>query len=139
MEIRYAPPEGEPRAWQFVPRKLMSADAEAIEAVGGDLWEDFDEFARLFNKGNRRAMRAALWILLRQDDPGLRFDALSVGAMDVQVSLGEDERERIRDVLVSVPDLDPDQRAYFVSILGDDPGLDPKDETPSDSPEHTTA
>lgn len=133
MEIVYAPEGVEPRTWQFTPRKLMSAEAEAIEIVGGDLWEDFDTFGRLFNKGNRRALRAALWVLLRREDPGLRFDSLSVGAMDIHCRLGEDELARMRQLLRTTPDMDPEQRKYWVDLLGEDPGSgDPKDLSPSD-------
>jgi hypothetical protein len=141
VEIIYRPEGAEPRSWEFTPRKIMSVDAEAIEAVGGDLWEDFDTFGRLFNMGNRRALRAALWVMLRRDDPGLRFETLSVGAMDIGIGIGEAERERIRELLTTVDDLDPEQRAYFVGMLGEDPRPSdgPKGPSPSDSPDNPTA
>jgi len=141
MEITYSPEGEESRSWQFTPRRLKTLEAEAIEGVGGELWEDFDTFGRLFFKNNRRALRAALWVLMRRDDPNLRFETLSIGAMDITVALGDDEVGRIRDLLRDhSKDIDPEQREFFINILGEDPALnaDPKDPLPSDSPPDQT-
>ena len=133
MIITYTPQEGEVRTWEFTPQLLMTPEAEAIESVGGTLWEDFDTFGQLFNKGNRRAYRAALWVLLRREDPSLRFETLSVGAMDIKLTLGEFERERIRAVLTQGDRIDPEQRRFFIDMLGEDPEEvgGPKDPEPS--------
>lgn len=126
------------REWEFTPRRLLTPEAEAIENVGGSVWDNFDEFARLFNAGNRRALRAALWIMLRREDPKIEFDSLNVGAYDIKVSFGDDEKSVIRDLLVSQPDMDPEQRETFIEWLGEDPAKNPKEELRSDLPQHQT-
>jgi hypothetical protein len=139
MEIVWSPEGQEPRTFVFTPRKLTTIDAEAIENVGGMIWSDYDTFVRLFNRNNRRALRAALWLCLSREDATLRFDALSVGVYDVVVQFGDDERELARKLLTSGEELDPDAREFYVSLLGDDPGaVDPKAQQPNDSPPDTT-
>jgi hypothetical protein len=135
MELVWSPEGQEPRTFVFTPRKLTTVDAEAIENVGGMVWSDFDTFVRLFNANNRRALRAALWLCLSRDDPSSRFESLSVGVYEISVQFGDDEREIARRILTSGEDVDPVQREFYVSLLGDDPGAaDPKaSPEPSDS------
>lgn len=121
MLLIWEPPDAERKEFEFLPRKLTTADAEAIEMVGGDVWDNFDEFARLFNAGNRRALRAALWSMLRREQPLLRFESLSVGAYDITLDFGEAEKAVIRDLLLSGQEIDVEQRKVFVGWLGEDP------------------
>jgi hypothetical protein len=138
--LRWSPDEGEPVEYQFVPAQLRSAEGEAIEGVGGDVWDTFSQFSVLFNRGNLRALRAALWSCRRRDEPNLRFESIDVGVLDIQLDFGDAELASIRQALETA-DLDPEQRAHFVKILGADPGdsSGPKDPPLSGPPSSTTA
>jgi hypothetical protein len=66
-------PEGseEPTRWPYNPRKLMSAEREAIEKVTG---LPFAEFTQAVIKGSSLARRALLWVMLKRDHPTTKFD-----------------------------------------------------------------
>lgn len=95
MLLTYDPEDVEPRVFVFRPAELRSVEAEALEEVGGGVWDNFDEFGRLFLAGNRRALRAALWLCRRRTEPGLSFEGLDVGVYDVRVGYDDDELARI--------------------------------------------
>lgn len=66
-------PEGsdEPTRWPYNPRKLMSAEREAIERRCG---MTFAEFTQAVLKGSSLARRALLWVMLKRDHPTMKFD-----------------------------------------------------------------
>lgn len=135
MRIIHQPPGGERREWELDPDSLLTVDAEAVELLGGRTWEDFDEWKRLLRKGNRRAVRAALWVVRHHDEPKLTFESLSLRADEVKFNLvGETELARWRQRLIDGEVSDPEVRAFMIEMLGEDPTAgDPKAE-PSDSP-----
>lgn len=136
MKLVWAPEGGERREWEFTPRLLRTVDAEAIEDVGGARWEDLETFEALFRKGNRRALRAALWIVRRRDEPSLAFDSLDLRADEVRYDpWGEDERATIRERLLSGVEVPPMVREVWVEVLGGDPTAGDPKAVPSDSPE----
>jgi hypothetical protein len=126
--ITYTPAEGEKREWQFTPRKLMSPEAEAIEKV--TKWT-FQEFGAKFLAGSMLAYRAVVWIMLKRENPPLRFDDVSICMDDISVGFDDQESAQIREVLLADPDLDPEQRANLTEILGEDEAELPKDPTTS--------
>jgi hypothetical protein len=66
-------PEGsdEPTRWPYNPRKLMSAEREAIEKRTG---QPFAEFTKAVIQGSSLARRALLWVMLKRDHPTTKFD-----------------------------------------------------------------
>lgn len=128
MIITYTPEDGEKREWQFVPRRLMSPEAEAIEKV--TRWT-FQEFSSKFLAGSMLAYRAVVWIMLKREDPPLRFEDVSICLDDVWVSFDDQETSQLREALLADPDLDPEQRQNLIGILGDDEVEVPKDPTTS--------
>jgi hypothetical protein len=66
-------PEGsdEPKRWEYNPRKLMSAEREALEKRTG---RDFSEFTQGVLKGNSQCRRALLHLFLKRDHPGVRYE-----------------------------------------------------------------
>lgn len=149
MRILYTPAEGEKREFSFVPRKLMSPEAEALEDCGGNSWDSFDEFAQKFMKGNRRAYRAALWILLRREalaknEKAPRFADLSIGVDEIEVEFDDAEKLKIREAIDAEPDMDPDQREQLLAVLDADVIANlnaalPKDPPGNDLPDKRTA
>lgn len=139
MRLIWAPTEGEPREFAFKPWDLLSPDAEAIEAVGGDAWTTYDQFVPLLQQGHRRAMRAALWIARRgEGEPGLRFDDLVLRAgRELKVAADEDELAERRQAVLENDDMPIDVKRELYAIWGGDPAdLDAPDPKarPSDSP-----
>lgn len=121
MRLIWTPPGGERREFDFQPLQIQSVEAEAIEDVGGRRWETYDEFGRLFMAGNRKAMRAALWIVRRREEPRLRFDDLTLRVDELHVDFDDAETARLRAQIEQDDDLDAEQREYLLEQLGDDP------------------
>ena len=128
MIITYTPEDGEKREWQFEPRRLMSPEAEAIEKVTH--WT-FQEFSSKFLAGSMLAYRAVVWIMLKREDPPLRFQDVSICLDDLSIGFDDVEQIRIREALLADPDLDPEQRQNLIDILGEDEAEIPKDPTSS--------
>lgn len=115
MLLVYAPDAGERREWLWRPGDIESREAEAIEDATG--WEWF-EFGTRFMNGSIKAKRAALWTVLRRENPALRFDDVSFRAMEVAVLWEPAERDILRRVLADDdPDIAADQRADLLSSL----------------------
>jgi hypothetical protein len=137
VRLIWTPPEGEQREYAFRPYDLLSTDAEAIELVGDEAWTTYDEFVRLFRRGHRRALRAALWVLRRPDEPGLRFAQLNLRANEIKIQLDDDElketRAAIREQIAQDEDLPDDVRADLLAAYEDGEEGDPK-ARPSASP-----
>lgn len=128
------------RQWSFEPLKLNSAEAEAIEALGGSAWTTYSEFGQLFQRGHLRAKRAALWAVRRRDEPGLQFAEIDVMPTEIEVAYSPDEMVAIRRNILDTPDMDPEQRDYLLTIFAgdDEPASDPKDDSANNSPSNTT-
>jgi hypothetical protein len=85
MQLTYTPEDGDPQVFDFRVERLMSFEAEALEEAGGDQWETVHEWANKFDRGSMRAIRAALWIMLRRQQPALRFSDLVVRVDELKV------------------------------------------------------
>lgn len=120
MRLIYTPEDGEKREFTFRPRQLMSPEAEALEDVGGDAWDSFDEFGMKFLKGNRRAYRAALWLMLKREEPTLRFRDLVVRVDEIEVEFEDDESAQLREAIAAEPNIDDDQRDALLEVMDRD-------------------
>jgi hypothetical protein len=117
------------RVFSFKPNKLLSVEAEAIEDATD--WT-FEEFGRKFMSGSMKAKRAALWILLRREFAGLKFRDLSFTPEEVAVDFDDEETAALRQALADDPDLDDEERAEILAVLGepdDDEDAAPKGAT----------
>jgi hypothetical protein len=85
MQLTYTPEDGDPQVFDFHVERLMSFEAEALEEAGGGQWETVHEWANKFDRGSMRAIRAALWIMLRRQQPTLRFSDLVVRVNELKV------------------------------------------------------
>lgn len=117
MLITYTPDDGEKQEYEFIPGKLLSPESEAIEEVGGYAWDSFEEFGVKFFKGNVRARRAALWIMMKRHNPRLKFEQLSFRANQVDVDYSPKERQMILEAMLSDPDIDPEQKEHLTEAL----------------------
>jgi hypothetical protein len=85
MQLTYTPEGGDEQTFDFHVDRLMSFEAEALEEAGGEQWETVHEWANKFDRGSMRAIRAALWIMLRRQQPALRFSDLVVRVDELKV------------------------------------------------------
>lgn len=79
-KLVYAPEGAEPREWVFDPDRMRSPELEAIEDATG--WTTA-EWLDLLGRGSMRALRALVWVNLRQHVPDLEFSAVSFDATEV--------------------------------------------------------
>jgi hypothetical protein len=115
MKLIYQP-EGE-AAQEFVyqPTKLLSPEAEAIEKIGrGGWWDSYDEFGIAFMKGNMRAKRAVLFIMLKRQNPGIRFEDISFAPTELLVAWDDEEQQLIREAIKNDPDIDDEDRVRLL-------------------------
>lgn len=124
MIVTYTPADGEKREWAYKPNKLMAVEAEAIEQRTG--WT-YQEFGAQFLKGSTLARHALLWVLLKRETPGIRYDDVKFAVDEIDFDLDADERAATIIALQEKPDLSDDERAALVTLLGDD--VPPKDLT----------
>jgi hypothetical protein len=91
MKLIYTPEDGERQEWSIRLSELLSPESEALEGCARDSWQTFDEFTDLVDQGNLKARRALLWILLRRENPRLRFSDLvvKVGETDMDYDDGQ--------------------------------------------------
>jgi len=142
----YEPKDGEPRTWDLAELNIRSSEGEDVERVTG---REFAEVMQGVRAQDLVAVRAYAWMLLRRDDPALRYTGFDPFIGEIRVELSPAEREEIAaNVLRDSPDMDDEERANLAEFLkgarGDGPELDaitaPKDQDPdSASGESPTA
>lgn len=125
MILRYRNDAGEVRDYELRPGKLLSPEVEAIEEVGGSVWDTYDEWGEKFMKGNRRAYRAGLWIMLKRENPTLRFNEVQFAADALTWEYDPEEQEVIKAAIRDAgKELDPDQKRSLLEALGAVEGKD---------------
>lgn len=138
MIIKYSPEDGEPKEFEFIPSKLISPEAEAIENVGGNAWDSFEEFGFKFLKGNIRAYRAALWVMMKRSNPRLRFQDLVFKVGEVEVDYSKTELTKLREALEEGDESVSEQdRAYALSQVEDALESKESESVEKDLKEHT--
>lgn len=102
MYLVYSP-EGseEPQRWRYQPKKLMSVERELLERLTS---KNFSEFTVDVQKGNSRCRRALLFIYLKRQHPGLKFDDVDFAWDELTLEHSKGELLRMREELAdSVP------------------------------------
>jgi hypothetical protein len=141
MKLVYEPPDADRLEFDFEPAKLMSVEAEAIEDLPQGKWETFEEFGQMFLKGSARAHKAALWIMMRRSQPGLKFTDLNYPLSALRITLTDDESARFLKSIQDNPNMDDDQKKFLVDSLNlnqtyqGDEGISPDLKDPSENSE----
>lgn len=118
MRFTYKP-EGatKARSWPFEPLKLMSPEAEAVERLTG---MPFNKWVEQVQEGSVTAIHGLLWVLLRRDNPTLKYDAVQFSMGEVDFVLDAEERAAVRKALAAVVagggQLDEDQQGLLEQI-----------------------
>lgn len=96
-------PEGseEPKRWKYSPKRLMSSEREMLERRTG---KNFSEFTTDVVKGNSQCRRALLFMYLKREHPGVRYEDVDFAwdELDLEYSKGE-LLEMRKAVVDSVP------------------------------------
>jgi|SRR5215218_5158419 len=93
MKIRltYAPENDAPQSWDWDLEDADNLEAEAIELVGGEAWDSYGYWFVLMGRGNMRAIRALLWVLLRRNHPDLDFNQVRFRTTEIAVEEIQEE------------------------------------------------
>lgn len=94
MYLVYSP-EGsdEPKRWKYNPRKIMSAEREWIERRTDRNWSDFTKDVV---QGNSLCRRALLFVFLKRDHSGIRWDDVDFAWDELRLEYSKAELVEIR-------------------------------------------
>lgn len=124
MQLTYQPDGQDPRTFTLRPRKLRSAEAEALERATG---MTLDEFYVALLKGSMLAQRGALWTLLRREQPDLKFAAVDLCADEVTVKLEAEEAAQFREAVQDAPSMDEQLREQLATLIDQATAAAPED------------
>jgi hypothetical protein len=87
-------PEGsdEPTRWTYNPRKLMSAEREAIERRTGMI---YSEFTQAVVAGSSLCRRALLFVMLKRDHPTTKWDDVDFAWDELQLQYSVAEYDQM--------------------------------------------
>lgn len=127
MKFVYSPEGAEPQTWDFNPDKMLNAECMEIEKRTG--WDFVDWLAR-FKRGNMTALTAFLYVMLRRQHHGLRWEDVRFTIDDVDLVPSDDELAEAMAHLQSIPEADrtPDEQEALNALVRD--GVEPA--TPKD-------
>jgi hypothetical protein len=143
MIVTYTPKDGTRQEYLIKPLSTLSPDVERIEAVGGEVWDNWDEFRVALSRGKFRALRAVVWINLRLENPRILFQELVIGVDEVTYGPDAEEIEQARKIIAEDDELTDDQKTELLESLGKDDAEDPspsnESDTSTESPEPASA
>jgi hypothetical protein len=85
VKIIYTPKDGEWQEFTLNTQDLTTIEAETLEEAGGVQWETLAQWAILFDRGSFRAIRVALWMLLRRANPELDLNEVQPTVNEISV------------------------------------------------------
>ncbi|MGA6159589.1 hypothetical protein ACPEIC_40345 [Stenotrophomonas sp. NPDC087984] len=114
MIIVYAPDDGDERRWDLKTARIMAPEAEAVEQVTGLEWDKAK--AKVIN-GSMLAIRATAWVLMKREQPTLRYTQFVPAAHELAYELDADEMAVIRAEIEKSTSLDEDEREALLAQL----------------------
>lgn len=112
MIIVYAPADGETHRWNMKEVRILSTEAEAVERVTGLEWQQAR--AKVL-KGSMLALRAIAWVLMKREQPDLRYTAFVPEAGELAFDYDVDERAVIRANIAADEDLTGEEKAVILA------------------------
>lgn len=106
MKFRYAPAGADPQEWEYEPGKLMSPEAEAIERHTG---LTFPEWINAVGKGSMLAIHGLLFVLLKRENPTLKWDQVQFAFDDYDFVYDATETAHAIAKLEAQPELTDDE------------------------------
>ena len=96
MKFVYTAEGADSLEWDFQPGKLMNAEAEAIERLTG---MTFVTWQKAVLEGSVRAVHGLLYVMLKRDNPALKYDQVVFCMDEIDFDFTPEERADIRDAL----------------------------------------
>jgi hypothetical protein len=92
-------PEGseEPQRWKYQPKKLMSAEREMLERRTD---RNFTQFTQDVVKGNSLCRRALLFMYLKREHPGVRYEDVDFAWDELSLEHSKGELREMRKAVV---------------------------------------
>lgn len=113
MYLIYQPEgSGEPQRFKYKPNKLMSPEREMLERRTG---QNFAEFTQSVLKGNSLCRRALLFLFLKREHPGVRWEDVDFAWDELTLEYSRQEYQAMRDAIAD-NGAGPDQAAQLESI-----------------------
>lgn len=114
MIVTYKPDNGEHRRWDdFDPEDLLGAEVKAIEKA---LKTTLPQFTVQLQAGSYEARCAALWVLLKRENPQLRYAEVEPRPREITVEFNRAERAELRRKVAKMP-IDDEQRDLIFAQL----------------------
>ena len=132
MNITFKSEKYGDREWlNYKPQRMMSTKSEKIEAVTG---LTFVQWGQSLMNGSAICGRALVWVLLLDENRGLRFKDVDFPIGDLGIELDDDEKTQIREALKTNDDISDEDRKQLLLALGEDDldELDASLEEPAD-------
>ncbi|MEU9894233.1 hypothetical protein ACIBCS_27770 [Streptomyces phaeochromogenes] len=108
MIIVYSPEGGDVHRWDLKDVRIMAVEAEEVERVT-DL--DWAAARAKIVKGSMLALRAVAFVLLKREQPTLRYGQFNPAAAELDFDYSADERAAIRAAIEADPDISEEERA----------------------------
>lgn len=128
MIIVYSPEGGDVHRWDLKDVRIMAVEAEEVERVT-DL--DWAAARAKIVKGSMLALRAVAFVLLKREQPTLRYGQFNPAAAELDFEYNATERAAIRASIEADDDLSEAERAAILAEFDTaDAALDADGETP---------
>lgn len=128
MLFVYKPEGAEPKSWEFKPEKMLSAECIEIEKRTG---LDYSDWLDRFKRANMGAIKAYLYVMLRREVHGLKYDDVSFCLEEVAFEPSPEELSEARARLEEKRDgegLTDSEASTLAQLVADDVPLPaPKD------------
>jgi hypothetical protein len=128
MQFVYKPEGVEPKSWEFKPERMLSAECIEIEKRTG--W-DYSDWLERFKRANMGAIQAYLYVMLRREEHGLKYDDVSFCLEEVAFEPSPEELSDARARLEEKRDaegLTDSEASTLAQLVADDVPLPaPKD------------
>ena len=102
--------------WSVKPEKMLSTEAEMIEGV---TQKTFVEWGQALFNGSTICGRALVWVLLKRENPNLRFREVAYPVGALKIELDDDDKARLREELKRNDDLTDEEKRQILLSLGE--------------------
>ncbi len=99
------------------PEKMLSTEAEAIEGV---TTLSFVQWGQALLNGSAICGRALVWVLLKRENPPLRFRQVDYPIGALSVELDNEEKAKLRVELARNEDMSEEDRKAIIAALDAD-------------------
>jgi len=107
-------PEGseEPKRFKYNPKRLMSAEREMLERKTE---KNFSDFTQAVLSGNSVCRRALLYMFLKREHPGIKWDDVDFAWDELKLEYSKQELLKMREAISE--NTSGDERAATLSNL----------------------